>query len=379
MKEYIKKNIDLITKIILIIIIVILLIRNCTLLQENRNNQNKTPGGNVEIIEIKCDETGCRTIKKQINSLSFTENKVSVKNGETINLIVNIKPIELFSDKLTWESSDPSIATVDENGVVRGIKEGTVTITVASSNGKKATCTVTVVKETVDAAKIKLISEKTNIEEGTVTQIKAVIEPENVTSRNLIWTSSDNSVATVDENGIVKGIKAGTVTITAKIKDSKVAANITITIEEEADPGNLEVYDNAHEPLFWNGASDLQIFYKSLNTINDKIAPESSNTYQFVIKNSTIYNLKYKINFIETNEYNINMKYKLKKNDTYIVDHYVSASELDISNMILNRNENDTYYLEWKWISSSNDTSIGENPEAKYDLKIEVKAERTNG
>ena len=73
------------------------------------------------------------------------------------------------------------------------------------------------------------------------------------------------------------------------------------------------------------------------------------------------------------------MKYRLKKNDTYVVHHYVKASELRVDDMILNRNENDTYYLEWKWISSSNDTSIGENPEAKYGLKIEVKAEETNG
>ena len=72
------------------------------------------------------------------------------------------------------------------------------------------------------------------------------------------------------------------------------------------------------------------------------------------------------------------MKYKLKKNDTYIVDHYVSASELNVNDMLLNINENDTYYLEWKWISSSNDTSIGENPEANYSLKIEVEAEGIN-
>ena len=47
--------------------------------------------------------------------------------------------------------------------------------------------------------------------------------------------------------------------------------------------------------------------------------------------------------------------------------------------MLLNPDENDTYYLEWKWISSSNDNSIGQNPEAKYGLKIEIEAEGTNG
>ena len=113
--------------------------------------------------------------------------------------------------------------------------------------------------------------------------------------------------------------------------------------------------------------------------MDGKIAPESSNVYQFTVKNSTKYNLKYRIKFIETNEYNINMQYKLKKNDTYIIDHYVRPNEINVNNMMLNSGENDTYYLEWKWISSSNDNSIGQNPEAKYGLKIEIEAEGTNG
>ena len=114
-------------------------------------------------------------------------------------------------------------------------------------------------------------------------------------------------------------------------------------------------------------------------TIDDIIAPESNNTYQFIVKNSTKYNLKYNIEFVESNPYNINMKYKLKKNDEYIIDHYVSASELNVSNIHLNTNSNDTYYLEWKWVSNTNDTEIGANPSSKYGLKINVKAESDNG
>ncbi len=125
----------------------------------------------------------------------------------------------------------------------------------------------------------------------------------------------------------------------------------------------------------WDGEKKAKIFTNSMYHFKNVIAPESSNTYQFIVKNATEYNLKYKIDFVENNKYNINMKYKLKKNDSYIIDHYVSASELNISNMIVNIKENDTYYLEWKWISSSNDTNIGKTPDAYYDLTIEVEAE----
>ena len=72
------------------------------------------------------------------------------------------------------------------------------------------------------------------------------------------------------------------------------------------------------------------------------------------------------------------MKYKLRKNGTYLIDHYVSASELNITDQLLNIGDKDIFYLEWKWISSDNDTSIGEVGNANYMLKIDIKAENTN-
>ena len=140
----------------------------------------------------------------------------------------------------------------------------------------------------------------------------------------------------------------------------------------------IEVFDDYYDPVTWNGSTTLKIFTNSMYQFKDLIAPESSNTYQFIVKNATEYNLKYKISFEEFNKYNINMKFKLKKNDTYLIDHYVSASELNVDEMILNITENDTFYLEWKWISSSNDTSIGKTPDAYYGLTIKVEAESIN-
>lgn len=165
-------------------------------------------------------------------------------------------------------------------------------------------------------------------------------------------------------------------------EDNSGSANTASTIKNNEEQVPLEfddkltVYDNN---ITWNGEVETKIFTNSMYNLEDVIAPESSNTYQFVVKNSTRYNLKYNIEFIETNPYNINMKYKLKKNDTYLIDHYVSASELDISNILLNINNNDTYYLEWKWVSSDNDTEVGKTGNANYGLKILIKAEDTNG
>lgn len=313
---------------------------------------------------------------KQIESLSFQQNNYGVKKGDTLSLNVIVNPSELANSPLTWESSDPTVATVTNNGIVRGINVGRAVITVTSANGKMAVCTVEVTSDKIEVEEIVLTPDEDTVIVGDNTNIMVEFKPNNATETELVWTSSDPTVATVDNNGRVSALKSGTVTITAKTKNGKVVARTTININHLED---ISIFDDDHTTVTWNGASDLKIFSKTSYTMDGKIAPESSNTYKFVVKNSTNYKLKYKINFIENNDYNINMQYKLKKNDTYIFSNYVKPSELIVNNIVLNSGEIDTYYLEWKWISSNNDTSIGEGPEAKYGLKIEIEAEGTNG
>ena len=388
--EELKNKIDLVVKIILVIIIILLLIHNCEL-QKKRND--KIPNGNTDVIEIRCDEGDCETIsrdnppEKEITDMSFSSKNISVKIGANVKLIPIIKPAKFASTKLSWSSSDSSIATVDENGVVKGLKEGTVTITVTSPNGISTTCTVQVTKDKVNVNKIIVDPTELSLKIGESYQIVTKIEPEDATERGVTFKSSDPSVATVDSNGVIKGIKAGTVTITVVSKDGKVQSTCKVTVveeekeeeEEETDNLKLEVYDREKNPVTWDGSNDLKIFSKSIYNIDGVIAPESENTYQFVVKNSTIYKIKYNIKFVESNDYHINMKYKLKKNDNYLISEYSDYSSLSSGDFSLNQGESDTYYLDWKWISSSNDTSIGKNPEASYGLKIIVEAESTNG
>ena len=189
---------------------------------------------------------------------------------------------------------------------------------------------------------------------GNVDIIEIICDKENV-------CNSDNTNSKVDND-----------------KENKFEVTIPAGNEEpipKEEINELIVYD---KDITWHDETPAKIFTNSMYELTDVIAPESSNTYQFVVKNGTEYNLKYKIDFIENNPYQINMKYKLKKNDTYIIDHYVSANELNIEDFFLNAKTNDTYYLEWKWISSSNDTKIGLDPNSKYGLKIYIEAESTD-
>ena len=128
----------------------------------------------------------------------------------------------------------------------------------------------------------------------------------------------------------------------------------------------------------WNDNENINLFEDSEYVVSGKIAPESTGTYQFVIKNSTIYNVKYDLNFDEKNNYNINMKYRLKKNNEYVINNWVTYSKLKQESIKLNKNSSDTYYLEWKWFESTNDNSIGEDINSKYGLSINIKAVQSN-
>ena len=135
--------------------------------------------------------------------------------------------------------------------------------------------------------------------------------------------------------------------------------------------GNVTIGD---KDITWKSTNKLRIFTNPVYNMDEKIAPEDSNVYQFVIKNNTNTNVKYSINFIENNPYNINMKYKLKKGDKYIISDYVSYNQLKQTDIKLNKSNSDTYYLEWKWVSSDNDTEAA-NLKNAYDISIEIDAE----
>lgn len=162
---------------------------------------------------------------------------------------------------------------------------------------------------------------------------------------------------------------------TKKDNTKEVYKEIDDNNTEEENEVTIEVLDNDKT---WKENIDIKLFEDSANVVKGKIAPESSGTYQFVIKNSTSFNVKYNIEFDETNSYNINMKYKLKKNNEYVVSDWVTYSALKQEAIRLNSKSSDTYYLEWKWFESSNDNSIGSNPSSKYGLSIDISAVQVN-
>ena len=176
-----------------------------------------------------------------VDSIKFSETTISLKVGDSRQLNVEILPSNATDKTLTWSSSNNNVASID-NGLVKALTEGTAIITVSSSNGKTASCTVNVSKKESEKPQVeKLIvsSGKLSLRVDEYKKIEYRVEPSNAEITSIKWITADPSVATVDNNGNVRGIKEGTVGITLIINNT-LRANITVTVNPKLSGINLK-------------------------------------------------------------------------------------------------------------------------------------------
>ena len=175
---------------------------------------------------------------------------VAVYTGKTVTLKATSNDKDA---KATFTSSNTKVATVSSTGVVKGVKAGTATIT-ASYGNAKATC-----KVTVKASTIKFAKKTATVYTGKTVTVKATATP----SATIKYTSSNTKVATVNsKTGAVKGLKAGTVTITAT--SGKLKATYKLTVKN---------------PTFSLTKSSATIKKGKTTTIKSKAAPAGKVTY----------------------------------------------------------------------------------------------------
>lgn len=131
--------------------------------------------------------------------------KSTIEVGKTTTLKATVTPSSASNKKVVYSSSDTTVATVSSKGVVKGIKEGSVTITATAvdGSGKKATKAITVKKPVVQATDIKLDADTQDVFIGKTIKLTATIEPANTTDTSITWSSSDEAVATVDMGNVV--------------------------------------------------------------------------------------------------------------------------------------------------------------------------------
>ena len=203
---------------------------------------------------------GCTVTVKQkeiaITGISLNKSTTSLTEGESETLTATITPSNATGDKtVKWSSSNEAVAAVDSNGKVTAKKAGTAVITVTSSNGKTAGCTVTVKQKEIAITGISLNKSTTSLTEGESETLTATITPSNATGDKTVkWSSSNEAVAAVDSNGKVTAKKAGTAVITATSSNGK-SASCTVTVKQKDTYTGLRDV-NGTLTYFNNGQAD---------------------------------------------------------------------------------------------------------------------------
>ena len=149
-------------------------------------------------------------------------------------------------------------------------------------------------------------------------------------------------------------------------------------IPDEDDDYDGEVYvDDIDGNYVYH--QNLRIFNNSAFQYKNKIAPGTSNVYNFTVHNSSKMNVKYNIEMEEETSYNLKLKYRLKRNNSYIIGNntsWVNAEQLITEFNRLNSKTSDKYSLDWKWEyedgKDAQDTNIGENMDDVYKLSISI-------
>ena len=178
----------------------------------------------------------------ETTGVSLKTTTLSIFPGDFVKVDSDITPSNATSTYKTWTSSNTKVATVDSWGRVYGVAPGSCVVTVKTANGGyTATCNVTV-NPIIETA-ISVEPAEVTVYYDEYETLTATVEPSNASYKTVTWSSADPSIATVDENGKVKGVDLGSTTITATSKNGLTATcKVTVAVRMPTEPETLDLW-----------------------------------------------------------------------------------------------------------------------------------------
>ena len=226
-------------------------------------------GGSVEV-EIPSEPQVIN-----VENIELVENNISIKRGTSGKITARVLPENASNKTLTYQSDNGNVS-IDSNGNITGESVGNSVITITSSNGKIAYCSVTVLDDVVKVTAIDLNPKQVEIKALESKELSAQISPSNATERELIWESSNSQVVSVS-NGKITGISAGEAVITVKTKDGQVSESSKIIVK----PNTIEVSElklaNTQVPIKLGNSYNLQVEVIPSNATDKKLTYTSNN------------------------------------------------------------------------------------------------------
>lgn len=201
----------------------------------------------VDATSLSLPETVCSNgdIPVSVSSVALDPKSASIDVGTTLHLSATVSPADASNKKVLWTSSNPAIASIDQNGIVSALAPGEVRFVVTTEDGQHTDEARITVNESsgqsVPVQRIYVTPQRFTLEEGQTDRLSYEITPSNATNQNAVWSSSDTSIALVDQEGVVRALKAGTAKIMARSLDGNKLSDATLTVTKRTgDTGAVE-------------------------------------------------------------------------------------------------------------------------------------------
>ena len=166
-----------------------------------------------------------------VTSITLNKYTATLEEGQSTTLIATPLPAEADDKTIGWQSNDPDIATVNQDGLVVAVNAGSCEITAVADSGVLSNpCVITVIPPVVHVTSVQLDLTNIQLDVGKTQQLVALVKPTNATNQAVTWKSSNTAVATVSSTGLVTCLTAGNATITVTTVDGGYGATCAVKV-----------------------------------------------------------------------------------------------------------------------------------------------------
>lgn len=223
----------------------------------------------------------------RVESIELDSEELELIEGNSISLVATILPEDAENQNVIWSSSNKAVASV-KDGEVTAVSVGEATITAKSEDGdKKATCKVTVTAKHISVTAVSLDKEEVSLILEDKVTLTATVTPDNASNKTIIWTSSDESIATV-QNGEITALKVGEAVITATSEDGGKKANCKVTVNAKPVPVTGVSLNKQKARVFINDELTLTATVAPEDATNKTLIWTTSNALVATVKDGVV-------------------------------------------------------------------------------------------